>query len=926
MPSPSPTSLPTVTCLCLEVQDPEEMLSDFVGVYRYLGNNSPNSNKRLWERSGDNTQETIYFSKFGSAAGRWVIKGSIYGEWAETSSDDLEPKPPQSALWLINAKAETFYHYLLVNCSQCEQTPAPTPDPTETPTGRPTTLIPTFEPTPSPSRYCRVLNITDMTNGFYTGMFETQVLSYNGKQKWTDKVSGESLFWVDSALFEHEGPIENIWMIGYTEEEGEKDSHFIIYKETGDEEYPHIDSIDNWLEYTYDAYANQNSSLMINCLETVMPTVSPTQSPSHPLCLEFFVWTCCDPVYTAIDGVYRAAAHRGGKDMYYNSNNAYYILYNRGSDEDNTWAIRSEDEGLIWVETTEENGPYPPFDSRWDLMNHILPDLEVHVHINCSESFSPSTFPTAAPTAFPTTKGTTLEPTPMPTAPPSNRPTYEPTRIPTAECTALVVVGQDGEVSKYDGTYARLDETKNGKTQWINYETGGDLYWIDRGIWKNTWMMRSTDGEYLLLYDEEAYSNHPDLDAEWMYPGKEFILTGEMFHEVVITCTTQPPAPAPTLAPTTSPTCIGNAIHIEDPCQANTTGGEYGGYYNYEYTQDGKNVYVRVDGKYEVLYVSDDLYADNWMIRSYNSDSCDEFWVIGGYSELVVPPTNVFWEAYTCGCISREYKYRCNFRIRCMHTKAPIPTENPSSPPTPSPIKTGIPTSIPTIAPSPDPTSDPTPDPTSMPTHLPTYEPTTGNPTQSPLDYQCTTLELQPCGNTTGRTVLFTERDNNQSQITSKYYETKLYTEQKGYSFVAHEDMVMYEAGMAFVNLASYQSITVRVFDSSSLFYESDYSLAGNGVTMTTGLPRGDYYTFKDMNVQLLADQEYTLVFLIHCPATQTSRAEYPLCAPHYEIYSIEDFATGILNVYAYGEEYDRPTDSDLYAPFVQVCYSRGTL
>jgi hypothetical protein len=931
MPSPSPTNSPTDTCLCLEVQDPDETLSDFVGLYRYLSRSSPNSNKWMWERMGDNTQELIYFSKFGSAAGRWVIKGSIYGEWAETSADDSEPKPPESASWLINVDAAKFYHSLLVNCSQCEETPAPTPDPTESPTEYPTSLNPTKQPTPSPSRYCRVLNITDVTNGFYTGIFEMQVLPYNGKKKWTDMASGESLFWVDSAMFEHEGPVENIWMIGYTEEEGDKDSHFIIYKDsykdTVDENYPHIDSIDNWLEYTYNSYSNQNSSMLINCEETVMPTESPTDSPTHPFCLELFVWTCCDPVYTSLDGVYRAAAHRGGKDMYYNSNNGYYILYtNRGNDEDSTWAIRSEDEELIWVETTERNGPYPPFESRWNLMNHILPDLEVSVNINCTQSFSPSTFPTPAPTGVPTSKGTTLEPSPMPTAQPSNIPTDEPSQVPTAECTALVVVGQDGEVSKYDGTYARLDETKNGKTQWINYETGGDLYWIDRGIWKNTWMMRASDGEYLLLYDEETYSNHPDLDGEWMFPGREFILTGEMFHEVLITCTTQPPAPSPTLAPTLNPTCVGNAIHIEDPCHVNTTGGEYGGYYNAEYTQDGKNVYVRVDGKYEALYVSGDLYADNWMIRSHNSDICEEFWVVGGYNDLVIPPTDVFWEAYNCGCISREYKYKCNFRIRCMQTKAPIPTENPTSLPTPMPVDTGIPTSSPTSDPSPTPTADPTPNPTVAPTNAPSFKPTTGTPTQSPLEYECVTLELQPCGNTTGRTLVFTERESNQSQITANYYETKLYTEQKGYSFVAAKDMVMYEAGMAFVNLASYQSVTVRVFDSTSLIYESDYSLSGNGMTMTTGSPRGDYYTFKNMDVQLLADQKYTLVFVIHCPATQTSRAEYPLCAPHYETYSLEDFATGTLNVYSYGENYNLPTDSDLYAPFVQICYSTGAL
>merc|ERR1719397_1302663 len=53
-------------------------------------------------------------------------------------------------------------------------------------------------------------------------------------------------------------------------------SHFVVYKETGDDNYPHIDSVDNWLEYTYNAYSNQNSSIVMNCEETVMPSVSPT--------------------------------------------------------------------------------------------------------------------------------------------------------------------------------------------------------------------------------------------------------------------------------------------------------------------------------------------------------------------------------------------------------------------------------------------------------------------------------------------------------------------------------------------------------------------------------------------------------------------------------------------------------------------------
>jgi len=133
----------------------------------------------------------------------------------------------------------------------------------------------------------------------------------------------------------------------------------------------------------------------------------------------------------------------------------------------------------------------------------------------------------------------------------------------------------------------------------------------------------------------------------------------------------------------------------------------------------------------------------------------------------------------------------------------------------------------------------------------------------------------------------------------------------------------MYEAGMAFVNLASNQSITVRVFNSSeTLLYESDYSISGQGATETTGIPRGDYYTFRNMNVRLYEDEEYTLVFVVHSP----SKAEYPHCGPNYEVYSIDDVGTGIVNVYAHGEDYKVPTESDFYAPFIRICYSDDPL
>ena len=63
---------------------------------------------------------------------------------------------------------------------------------------------------------------------------------------------------------------------------------------------------------------------------------------SEPFCTELFVHTCCDPVYTDFDGSYRAVAHRGGKDMFYNSRNGYSIFYNEG--DGGFWSIRSEED------------------------------------------------------------------------------------------------------------------------------------------------------------------------------------------------------------------------------------------------------------------------------------------------------------------------------------------------------------------------------------------------------------------------------------------------------------------------------------------------------------------------------------------------------------------------------------------------------
>jgi len=870
----------------------------------------------MWERAGYDTEELIYYSKFGSAAARWIIKGSTYGEWAETSADESEPKPPETTTWLINDHGGNFYQILSVNCSQCEITPPPTPDPTESPTQTPTSLAPTSVPTSAPTEICRVLNITDLTNGFYNGDYEMDVLYYNGKNKWTNLDSGESLYWVDTAFLENEGPVDNIWLLGFQEDAGDDDSHFLVYKAGYSSRYPYIFSTEEWLEYTFNAYSNQNSSILINCHETERPTEAPTESPSEPLCTELQVDTCCDPVYTNFEGSYQAVSHRGGKDMFSNSKNGYSIYYTRR--DGGFWSIRSENPDLIHLENSEDNGAYPPFDAYWDLENHVLTDLDVYVRINCSDTFSPSSKPTYVPTDAPTLDPTTLNPSPMPTETPTNKPTELPTAAPSEPCQALYIEDLDSEVTKFNGEYSRLINTKNGKANWLNYNTGSDVYWIDRGVWANTWIIRASDGDYLMSHGNDPSATHPPLSAEWEYLGDDVIL-GERYQHMMIECTTQPPAPRPTISPTLAPTCEGNSIHIEDPCHS-----EYSGYYNKEYMHDEKNAYVRVDGRYEVIYIGEDIFAGKWMVRPHDADSCEEFFVIDGYSKQHIPPENAFWGGYACGCRGADIKTKCNFRVTCMHTKAPIPTEQPSQLPTSAPVDTPAPSSTPTLAPSPEPTNVPTSEPTNMPSKMPSSEPTTSTPTQSPVTYDCTPVELQPCTNITGRVVTFYDRDNNQTQVTSNYYETKLYTEQKGYSFIASQDMMMYEAGMAFVNLASYQSITVRVFDDSELLYESDYSYDGHGMTVTTGTPRGDYYTFRNLNVQLRSGKKYTVVFVVHCPSTITSRAEYPLCAPNYELYSIDDFASSIENLYAYGADYVIPTDSDLYAPFVTICFTPG--
>merc|ERR1712061_580821 len=124
----------------------------------------------------------------------------------------------------------------------------------------------------------------------------------------------------------------------------------------------------------------------------------------------------------------------------------------------------SEDDASYWVTSLEDNGPYPSFDTTWDLQHEYSNDLEVAITINCSGSFSPSVSPTSVPSPAPTFEDETLHPSKMPTSQPTNLPSALPTEAPSEPCPALDIEDYEGI---YSGIYARLSDSKNGRAQWI---------------------------------------------------------------------------------------------------------------------------------------------------------------------------------------------------------------------------------------------------------------------------------------------------------------------------------------------------------------------------------------------------------------------------------------------------------------------------
>jgi len=360
--------------------------------------------------------------------------------------------------------------------------------------------------------------------------------------------------------------------------------------------------------------------------------------------------------------------------------------------------------------------------------------------------------------------------------------------------------------------------------------------------------------------------------------------------------------------------------YIEDPCNS-----EHSGYYNKDYVHDGKKAYVHEDGEYGVIFIGEEFYAGMWMGRPHNADCCDEFFTMEAYEDQQLPTEYALWDSNARDCSGLDSISECNLRITYMLTRAPVLKEHPSSSPTVAHISIDFPTLL-TPEPSPMPSREDTFMKTVSPTNDPTVQPATPTQTRASVPYDGTPVDLQPCTNVTVRDGTPHERSENQEQVTSNYYETKLYTEQKGYTFVASQDLVINEADLAFIKIANNQYISVCVFNDERLLYQSEYPYDGGGVTPTTGTAREDYYTCKNMNVQLYNAQEHTAGFVILCPTTKISRAVYPLCALQHEVYSIDDISISTVNVYAYGEDYVRPTESDPYAPFVRICTSSGVL
>merc|ERR1719204_930520 len=187
----------------------------------------------------------------------------------------------------------------------------------------------------------------------------------------------------------------------------------------------------------------------------------------------------------------------------------------------------------------------------------------------------PSVIPSPSPTKLPTTSLPTLQPSLMPspaaskqqTTPkpePTEHPTYAPTNYPTTYPTLMcecILISTDGdEISRL----FTMIEDRNGRFQWEDGNTGWTLFWVEDGIFGQTWIIQGGQhGDYYAIAGVPG-NGMPPYNGDWQkFSTSVYNLASDEFLTVAIECTicedtvapTSEPTDIPTRSPTSSPTC-----------------------------------------------------------------------------------------------------------------------------------------------------------------------------------------------------------------------------------------------------------------------------------------------------------------------------------------------------------------------------------
>merc|ERR1719204_555145 len=364
----------------------------------------------------------------------------------------------------------------------------------------------------------------------------------------------------------------------------------------------------------------------------------------------------------------------------------------------------------------------------------------------------PSVIPSPSPTKLPTTSLPTLQPSLMPspaasklpttsTPEPTEHPTYAPTNYPTTYPTLMcecILISTDGdEISEL---FMKIEE-RNGRFQWEDGNTGWTLFWVEDGIFGQTWIIQGDGHETYWAIDGVPGNGIPPRNGEWQkFTTSGYNLAADEYLNITTECKicvdtltpTPEPTDIPTRSPTSSPTCQEDFIKLIGCC-----GEDFEGIYErQEDMKNGKYHYFSRNG-YSVYYVHDGMFANHWVCQSPDND----YFYLLEFSEFgdepVIDITDV-WKVYRGASFS--YTSEVNITISCTYTLEPTrsPTLLPSKMPTKSPTRspssspTIFPTETPSQQPSVIPTPSPNPAPSVVPTPSPSKLPTTSQPSERP--------------------------------------------------------------------------------------------------------------------------------------------------------------------------------------------------